>query len=264
MCRSRTAQNPPSQSDKGKNFCKRETHWVVTTEDYEHFPDNAILTVGNHGKNRPITVQLELHGWQVLMQVDTGAAVSIIAEATQQKLFPNAHLEQASVQFQTYTAESLALLGTMKVQVKHGNYVGKQMSFVISRNGPTLLGCDWLMTIRLNWQSLVVVTVQNTLLTLKLVLDKYFDVFKKELGTLKGFKVKFTLKPDSKLQFCRPRQVPYALKDAVDRELQHLEDTGVIERVPHSKWATPLVAVPKGDGSVRFRGDYCKTVDRKM
>ena len=73
---------PPNQSGKGKNFRKRETHWVTTT-DYEHFPHNAILTVGSYGKNTPVTVQLELNGQQVLMQVDTGATVSIIAEATQ-------------------------------------------------------------------------------------------------------------------------------------------------------------------------------------
>ena len=260
MCRSRTAQNPPNQSGKGKNFRKRETHWVTTT-DHEHFPDNAILTVGSHGKNRPITVQLELNGQQVLMQVDTGAAVSIISEVTQQKHFPNAHLEQASVQLQTYTADSLAVLGTMEVQVRYGNYVGKQVLFVVRGNGPTLLGRDWLMEIRLDWQSLGVATVQNTSLTLKSVLDKYSDVFKKELGTLKGFKAKLTVKLSSKPQFCRPRQVPYALKDAVDRELQHLENTGVIERIPHSKWATPLVAVPKGDGSVRLCGDYRRTVN---
>ena len=88
-------------------------------------------------------------------------------------------------------------------------------------------------------------TIETTSLTLKSVLDKYFDVFKKELGTLKGFKAKLNLKPGSKPQFCRPRQVPYALKDAVDRELKHLEDSKVIERIPHSEWGTPLVAVPK-------------------
>ena len=80
--------------------------------------------MGSHAKNRPITVQLELNGQQVLMQVDTGAAVSIIAEATQQKLFPNAHLKQSSVQLQTYTTKSLEVLGTMDVLVKYGNYVG--------------------------------------------------------------------------------------------------------------------------------------------
>ena len=149
----------------------------------------------------------------------------------------------------------------MEVQVKSGNYVGKLLLFVVSGNGPTLLEHDRLMTIRLDWQSLGVATVQNTSLTLKSVLDKYSDVFKKELGTLKGFKAKLTLKPGSKPQFCRPRQVPHVLKDAVDRQLQHLEDTGVIERIPHSKWATPLVPVPKGDGSVRLCRDYRKTVN---
>ena len=81
---------------------------------------------------------------------------------------------------------------------------------------------------------------------------------------MKGFKAKLNLKPGSKPQFCRPRQVPYALKDAVHRELKHLEDSKVIERIPHSEWATPLVAVPKGDGSVRLCGDYHRTVNPSL
>ena len=89
----------------------------------------------------------------------------------------------------------------------------------------------------------------------------YLDVFKEELGTLSGFKVKLSLKQGTKPQFCRARQVPYALRDAVNRELQRLESLGVIESVAHSDWATPLVAVPKSDGSVRLCGDYSKTVN---
>lgn len=73
------------------------------------------------------------------MQVDTRADISIIAETTQQNLFPNAPLQQSSIQLQTYTTESPAVLGTMEVQVEYSNYVGKHVLFVVSENGPTLL-----------------------------------------------------------------------------------------------------------------------------
>ena len=94
VCRASTAYKPPnaSQSGKGRDSQKKDTNWVSETEDYEHYPDNAILTVGTK-KNKPITVQLELNGQQVLMQVDTGAAVTLIAVSTQQELLPDAHLE---------------------------------------------------------------------------------------------------------------------------------------------------------------------------
>ena len=71
------------------------------------------------------------------MQVDTGAAVTLMAVSTQQELFPDAHLEQASVKLQTYTAESLTVLGTMEVQIKYGNYVGKHVLYFVDGNGPT-------------------------------------------------------------------------------------------------------------------------------
>ena len=61
------------------------------------------------------------------------------------------------------------------------------------------------MNIRLDWHSLGVATVLSKQPPLTGVLDKYGDVFAKELGTLKGFKAKLTLKPDLKPQFCRPR-----------------------------------------------------------
>ena len=106
------------------------------------------------------------------------------------------------MKLQTYTAELLTILGTMEVQVKYGNYVGKHVLYVVDGNGPTLLEQDWLMTIKLDWHNLGVATVQTTSLTSKSLLDKYSDVFKKELGTLKGFKAKLKLKTGSKLQYC--------------------------------------------------------------
>ena len=42
---------------------------------------------------RPITVQLHVNGIRLTMEVDTGAAASIISEQTQKKSFPKAMLQ---------------------------------------------------------------------------------------------------------------------------------------------------------------------------
>ena len=39
----------------------------------------------------------------------------------------------------------------------------------------------------------------------------------------------------------------FAIKDAIGRELDRLEQQGIIDKVSHSEWAAPIVAVPKKD-----------------
>ena len=62
-------------------------------------------------------------------------------------------------------------------------------------------------------------------------------------------------------RFCKARAVPYAQREAVERELGRLESEGVIELVPHSEWASPVVTVVKEDVSLRLCGDYKRTVN---
>ena len=57
------------------------------------------------------------------------------------------------------------------------------------------------------------------------------------------------------------RTVPFVLREAVEKELDHLEQEGVIKKVDHSEWAAPIVVVPKGDGRIRICGDYKVTVN---
>ena len=47
----------------------------------------------------------------------------------------------------------------------------------------------------------------------------------------------------------------------MEKELDRLEQEGVIKKVDHSEWAAPIVVVPKGDGQIRICGDYKVTVN---
>ena len=93
------------------------------------------------------------------------------------------------------------------------------------------------------------------------VLDDYTDVFKDELGTVKGVKVQIRVKPQAQPHYCRPRPVPYAMRQKLETELTRLQRQGVIEQVPFSEWAAPVVPVLKRDGSIRICGDYKLTVN---
>jgi len=64
-------------------------------------------------------------------------------------------------------------------------------------------------------------------------------------------------------KFCKPRTIPFAIKEKVEAELKKLQDQGVIEPVKFSKWAAPIVPVLKYDKkSIRICGDYKLTANK--
>jgi len=66
------------------------------------------------------------------------------------------------------------------------------------------------------------------------------------------------LKPEIKpFYFTTPRRIPFPLQDKVKRELERMEEMGVIEKVDHpTEWCSPVVVAPKDNGKVRICGDF--------
>ncbi|KAL5516532.1 hypothetical protein EMCRGX_G001892 [Ephydatia muelleri] len=93
------------------------------------------------------------------------------------------------------------------------------------------------------------------------LLDRYADLFKEELGRVKGVEVKIHVDESARPRFSRPRPVPFALKGRIEEELERLQRDGIIEPVKFSEWAAPVVPVLKSDGSLRLCGDYKVTVN---
>ena len=67
----------------------------------------------------------------------------------------------------------------------------------------------------------------------------------------------------SDINFSSLDQYPaYALKPATEKRLERLENAGIIKQVTFSDWATPIVPVPKADGTIRICGDYKVTITK--
>ena len=86
-------------------------------------------------------------------------------------------------------------------------------------------------------------------------------MFEDCIGKLVGMKAKLTLKPDATPRFVKARPVPYTMRPQIERELEKLQQVGVLSPVTWSEWATPIAAVQKSDGGVRLCGDYKVTVN---
>ena len=132
---------------------------------------------------------------------------------------------------------------------------------MVSGKGPSLFGRDWLTQIKLNWNQIFKLDSKPTQ-TLKQIVDKHHEVFKDELGLVKGVAVKIHMESVVKPMFFKPRPVPFALRSKMEEDLNRLLKEGIIEPVQFSDWATPVVPVVKEDGSLRLCGDYRITVNR--
>ena len=88
---------------------------------------------------------------QLTMEVDTGAAVSLVSEETHQWMWPDKPLQPATTVLRTYSGEHLSVCGCRKVDVVYSQQHWVLPLLVIKGKGPRLLGRDWLKQIRLNW-----------------------------------------------------------------------------------------------------------------
>lgn len=241
-------------------MCK--TKLVHSVEPQE---DRDLLTLChvNRSDTPPFRVNVTINGKVVPMEIDTGAAVSIISEVEWARHFPNASFTQEDVKLMTYNGTPVAVAGVADVKVEYQGQCFK-LPLVIAKESegarmPTLFGRNWLSKIKLNWREVFSVQAleRETPLT-----EKYRDVFNAGFGAIKGFKASIVLKENACPVFCKARSVPYALRERVEQDFANLEKAGVVYRVRHSKWATPLVIVPKKDGTeLRHCGDYKITVN---
>ena len=63
------------------------------------------------------------------------------------------------------------------------------------------------------------------------MIDKHPEIFKSELGTLKGTIAKIHMDPQTIPRFFKPHTIPYVLQEEVEKELDRLLKEDIIEPV---------------------------------
>lgn len=78
-------------------------------------------------------------------------------------------------------------------------------------------------------------------------LSKYEEVYKEELGELKGHKTKIHVDREAQPRFCKACSIPYSMRTKVEGELSLFQKQGIIILVQLTNWAALIVPVLKAD-----------------
>ncbi|XP_063049093.1 uncharacterized protein K02A2.6-like [Engraulis encrasicolus] len=233
-----------------------------SSEQEETYLLACIKTETSIRRVKPFEVKMEVNRKKVNFEIDTGCNVSVINETKFNEMWEEnkrPQLKETKLTLKSYTGEKIKVVGVADVEVIYGQQVKTLPLVVVKGTGPSLLGRAWLETLKLKWDEIKHVRTETQ--GLQQVLSKHEDVFKEELGMLKGMKATIRVSAEASPKFYRPRSVPYAMRAKVEEELERLQREGIITPVKYAEWAAPIVPVLKPDGSVRICGDYKLTVN---
>jgi len=115
-----------------------------------------------------------------------------------------------------------------------------------------LFGLDLFQTFNFEIQQIANLTEkQGTQMTD--LCQKYKEVFKPAIGTIKNFKASIYFKPNSVPKFYK---IPFTQLDKFKEEAQRLLEAGIWKPIKCENWASPIVLAPKPGGTLRICGDF--------
>ena len=200
VCRSRKPTNKQTRIKDVGN--PRKTHNYLEELDSEHSRSESPLYAIRNNAHPPLVFHVSVDSIKLPMELDTGTAMSIISEYTKNSMFPEKQMHSSGVVLRTYTAETVPILGELEVDVAYGKQNKKLSLLVVQGSGPSLIDREWMSQFTFDWVEVKYARVQDE--DFELLLNKYPDIFKDELGTMHNFTAQLDLQMSSKPKFYRP------------------------------------------------------------
>ncbi|XP_065087106.1 uncharacterized protein K02A2.6-like [Ochlerotatus camptorhynchus] len=156
--------------------------------------------------------------------------------------------------------------------------------YVVKSEKHPLIGREWLCRMPVDWNTLLLkksavneigkgtpgnnqtapYDATDPAATVKRLLQKFPKMLEDSIGKISRVQANLPLKNDARPVFLKARKIPLNLQKVVEAELDKLEAEGVLIKVNHSNWATPIVPVKKSHNRVRICGDYNQTVNPNL
>ncbi|XP_055585352.1 uncharacterized protein K02A2.6-like [Uranotaenia lowii] len=228
--------NGCSSNTGTRTFKKDEDQQTVKQID-----DNAeyVFHVTSPSCNGEVTC--EIGGVIATAVIDSGSKYNLLSQSKWDELKNNKvtvtnQRREAPMVFKAYGGQSLPLVGAFTATLKVGNLSDMVEFYVVKGDGKTLIGRDTAMAMGILKISVPVNEVESNNCG--------------KLGTIKDVVLDIPIRADVVPVVQPYRRIPVALEKLVDRKINELLSKGIIEPVNEpAKWVSPVVVVPKGDGS---------------
>jgi len=270
--RSRSRSRPHSRSRSVHRFKRpdrkslHESHAVddEVVESFESLTFNEV-TGSNCNDEAYATLNIKLPRapaqHKLRLKVDTGAPRNTLPLRLYREMFPDnidrngnpRSRTNSNTRLYTYGDQELKQYGTVTIPCQYKNSEwSDQVFFIVDVQGPGLLSLKASTTmgiVKLNCSVRVSSRpVINSVEDLKVSFPGQFD----KIGCMPG-KVHLVVDPDVPPHIDPPRKTPIALKDTIKKELDVMEQQGVIRKVTEpTEWVSSLVYSKKKDGSLRM------------
>ena len=173
VCRSKPAQRRTREKTKDAHFMEEEVD-----------EQEGVYTMFQlrEGKQEPYYVTVAANNEPLKMEIDTGAAISVISEATYKQAWKEDRmptLHPSKMRLRTFTGKEVTVVGALMVEVEHGQEK-KQLPLIVAKGQtPSLLGRNWLAKLKLDWKAAYQLQASEPLAA---ILKEHEAVFREDWG----------------------------------------------------------------------------------
>ena len=210
----------------------------------------------------------------IRFEADCGAPLTLISKSEAKNFNLLSEMQPYNLSLTSYTHDEVRIIGTISVNVKFNENVHHLKLYVVDGSYESILGRDWLEALDIDVRKFYAKNSSKSINKLdsshelkreiEQLADSFSDIFEEKIGLIPDVEAEIHLKPGAKPIFCRARTVPYALRAAVEAEIDRLVAAGIYTPTSTSEWATPVVPIVKSNGNIRLVGDYSVTVNKEI